>query len=129
MVDDGWMDADALRELLDVLRLQAEALAAMANREAGRPPPASGRADRRPHQPQNKAFRDWRRFRDHMQNLEQTVRLEHNMGPESRVTKEMIYAAGGPPAKTLTRIMTDTFGLAPTDWPPSTWPADLSTAA
>jgi len=117
------------------MRLQAQALreAAIVSREllqnardARRAlKPADYRTPARPYQPQNKAFREWRTFRDHMQRLERTVRRDHHLGPTDEVSKEMVCTEGGLVAKTVTRIMTRTFGLASDHWPPSTWPADL----
>lgn len=82
------------------------------------------RSTKRRHQPQNKELRDWGGFRAYFQRLERVVRGNNRLGPDDEVTKEMVYAVGGPSAKTITRIMVETYDLKPDHWPPSTWPAD-----
>jgi hypothetical protein len=76
---------------------------------------------RRQHQPQNKALREWHTFRAHFVTLERKVRRDHGLLPGDEVGMEMLYAAGGPPPKTMLRHM-DYHGLRHNQWPPSTWP-------
>jgi hypothetical protein len=78
---------------------------------------------RRLHQPQNKALREWHTFRAHFVALERSVRRDNELQPGDEVTKEMLYAAGGPPPKTMTRHQ-EYHGLRADQWPPSTWPKD-----
>jgi hypothetical protein len=114
---------DLIRELLEVNRIQAQALFEALRRNGVAPHEQA--KPRRPHQPQNKGFREWATFRAFMVNLEQTIRRDHHLGPDAVVTREQIYALGGPPLRTLRRIMQETHGLLPDQWPPSTWPPDL----
>ena len=117
----------SVRDLLEVARLQAlaiEHLTAQRNGTIGSLPSTPTEPEKRPHQPQNKELRDWLGFRGYFQHLEEDVRDKSHLAPDDRVTKAMIYAAGGPPVKTITRIMTERYGLLHDQWPPSTWPAE-----
>jgi hypothetical protein len=122
------------RELLDVLRIQAQAVleTAAANRKLlkrHRPKTSRKAAPRplrpRPYQPQNKEFRDWNRFRAHMVEIELIVRERKQLEPHDKVTLDMMYEWGGPTKRTAERIMDLTYGLPSDMWPPSTWPEDL----
>jgi hypothetical protein len=76
--------------------------------------------------PQNPKWRIWSSFRAEMQRLEKIVRRDNHLGPDGLVTEEAMYAAGGPHPRTGLRIRVKSYGLRPDQWPPSTWPAELS---
>jgi hypothetical protein len=82
----------------------------------------------RGHVPQNKDYRDWAGFSRHLQEIERSIRRDHHLRPEDEVSREMVYAAGGPSPRTLKRIMEKTYGLKPEQWPPSSWPKEPPTA-
>ena len=124
-----WPGDPSTRDFLEVVRVQAQALqeALALHRELLQhlvDPDLTPPQLKRPHQPQNKQFRDWESFRAHLQEVERRVRRDNHLRPADLVTKEMIYAAGGPAPRTLLRIMVDTHGLQPDQWPPSTWPVE-----
>lgn len=116
--------AEGNRILAAVNHVQAQELKARSSHRNGHE--ARGPAEpapKRRHQPQNKEFRTWDGFRRAMRRLESSVRTSLQLKATDRVTKEMIYAtAGGPPPRTQTRIMVETYGLEADQWPPSTWP-------
>ena len=98
------------------------------SRRNGHEPASKSKADEptpRPknklHRPQNKLFREWDFFRAHFQKRERDIRHRDHLGPEDEVTREMVYADGGPPPKTMGYHM-EWHGLRPSQWPPSTWP-------
>ena len=135
------MFSDPGRDLLiHVIELQAEGLRliAAANREllqnardARRgalhvvPEPDKEPKAKRRHVPQNKELRDWGSFRAFFQNLERVARHDLHLKPDATVTREQLYTQGGPSPKTITRVMVETYGLTPAQWPPSTWPEVL----
>jgi hypothetical protein len=116
---------ELIRKLLEVNQLQALALLETARHtnSVPTPSPVSVRPPR-PHQPQEKDFRVWSKFRAAMIKFEHDVRVDLQLGPDAEVTREQIYRLGGPNPRTLRRIMLDTYGLLSDQWPPSTWPAD-----
>lgn len=118
---------DLLKDALKTVRVQAKALkkatAALDRIDRQRRDGEAAKA-RRPHLPQNKELREWHTFCAYFQNLERIVRRENHLKPDDEVTREVLYAAGAPSPKTITRIMVETHGLTPDQWPPSTWPAD-----
>jgi hypothetical protein len=117
-------DPRLLRMLQDLAAAQADiahTLELLAQRNAV-PPPRE--PTKRPRLPQNKELREWHTFRAFYQRLEAIVRRDNHLSPDDRVTKEMIFAAGGPAPKTTSRNMADPHGLRPDFWPPSTWPVD-----
>lgn len=120
--------------LLHVIKMQAEGIRMMAaanhaltaaidERAAENNGMAHKARQRAGYQPQNTEFRDWKGFRAHLQDIEAKARK--HLGPRAKITKEVIYAHGGPHPRTTTRIMTFTFGLQSDYWPPSTWSEDL----
>lgn len=113
---------DELSKLLEVVRLQAlsiERLTSTHNGTVGSLWPKP----KRPHVPRDPRFRVWSSFCAYFQNLERTVRRDHQLQVDDRLPKEMLCAASGElVAKSLTRIMVETYGLKSGDWPPSTWP-------
>jgi hypothetical protein len=118
-------------EFLEVMRPIVQALqdATALNRELSRRasapretrPTARGE---RPYRPSNPLHRSWRGFREDMQKAERTVRQNLHLQPTDTVSKLLIQQHSGLQVKTITRIMTLTYGLAASDWPPSTWPAE-----
>lgn len=124
---------DAARDLLfTVIKLQAEGIRTIAAVNQHLLELEKQRLEKRrngdtePHsyQPQDKELRDWGRCVAYFQGLEKTVRRDQHLGPDERVTKLMIWEAGGPHPKTTTRIMVKTHGLLADQWPPSTWPTE-----
>lgn len=112
---------------MHVIEMQAEGIRVLAAvnhalmQNAGGRRPAGHGAPRRTHLPQNKELREWQAFRAYFQKLEERVRRDNHLQSDDEVTKEMIYAAGGPSPKTMTRHQ-EYHGLKPVQWPPSTWP-------
>lgn len=84
------------------------------------PEPESTSKSKPRYRPHDKRFREWGSFRHYFQQLEQTVVTRPGVRVE--FTKEVAYTEGGPHPKTLTRIMTRTYGLNADQWPPSCWP-------
>lgn len=120
-------DADQLFRLLqDVAATQRETaltqrlMAEQINGRDVRPP----RTERR-HQPQEKDFRTWNGFRSSLQRFERAARRDKAVKPEDDVTRKQVFEAGGPSAKTIQRILADTYGLPGDLWPPTAWPAML----
>jgi hypothetical protein len=108
--------AEAQRETALTQRLMAEHI----NGRDGRPP----RGERR-HQPQEKEYRTWNGFRSSLQRFERAARRDKAVRLEDEVTRKQVFEVGGPSAKTVQRILADTYGLPGDLWPPSTWPTTL----
>jgi hypothetical protein len=122
------------QEMLNVLRLQASAIDRLTRgdkvfesvksleRRLSLDRSQAAAPTRRRYEPQEKCLRTWEGFRARKQELEAAARREFHVKREAVVTKEQVHLAGGLSPRTITRIMTLTYGLRADDWPPSTWP-------
>jgi hypothetical protein len=110
--------AHAQRETAHAQRLIAERLDGRPTLDGTigslRPTPREQKASR--HVPRNPDHRTWRGFVLSMQNLEKLARRQ-----DLRPTKKAICQLGPDDVKTVTRTMTETYGLSANAWPPSTW--------
>jgi Phage integrase, N-terminal SAM-like domain len=129
--DEGGDDSPHDRLLFHVIKMQAEGLRLMAevNRLQHAELQRNGQAqaetstDRHGYGPANINHRTWRGFVLDMQRLEGIVRRDNQLEAHDIVSKEMIFAAGGPLPKTTTRTMKG-YGLPARRWPPSLWDAN-----
>ena len=116
---------ELVKEVFHAAQLPGFTAALNAARAAGESPPEAAPKPKRRHMPRNTKHRTWRGFVEDMQRLERIA-----MDPEPRghglkdATKQNICQFGPDAAKTITRTMTETYGLKPDDWPPSTWDAN-----
>jgi hypothetical protein len=115
------VQAEAIRNLTGLLQLAGLLKEPDNGHQARVPEPQP--PGKKIYRPQNKALREWHTFRAHFQHLEHIVRRDHQLEPDDEVTREMLYAAGGPPPKTMTRHQ-EFHGLKSEQWPPSTWPEE-----
>ena len=109
------------RELIQNARDARNGLVAHKPEDQAEPTPLR----RTRHVPQIRELREWHSCRAYFQRFEREVRRDLQLGPDDEVSKEMLHAAGAPSAKTILRVMVETHGLRPEQWPPSTWPEEL----
>jgi hypothetical protein len=126
---------DPARDLLfTVIKLQAEGIRTIAavnqhllelekQRLAKR---RNGDSDTDNHvlQPRERELREWHSFRTYFQKREAAYRHDHRMGPDERLTKQMLSSVVGYVPRHITRLMVETHGLLADQWPPSTWPEE-----
>src|SRR5262252_10486245 len=143
--DETVSHEDLARQLVEIVRIQADALAAdrhalshaldvvhewQRNHGIGSSEPIpEGDPEPEPepprHQPQNPELRTWAGLRRSYQRLEGKCRTDLELKADEMVTMQMIWEAGGPSPRTTKRILKETFLLDPDAWwPPSLWPAE-----
>jgi hypothetical protein len=130
--DDVRPRPEELRELLEVVRIQARTIERLTGKQDGTIGSLRGRsiaslrskAKRGPRGPHLPKLRTWAGCVDYYQELERSIREKRKLAADDLVTKKMMYGWGGPQVKTINYHMRG-YGLRPDDdWPPSAWKRD-----